>query len=161
MGGRGSGGWRPGSGAKPEERFDDSPFPEVPAPADLADDARAVWERLAPVALERRTLTRATAEDFSQLCKAIVFTDKLEAKVVADDFETSKVTLQMDEKGGGLQNVEKKKHHLLSELRGWRQFVSGRLASFRLSAMGKAIALPTAEQPKNALETLRALRAVK
>ena len=160
MGGHGSGGSRPGSGLRPAEVVDDTPFPEVPAPFGLTESERGIWERLAPLARERKTLTTATAEDFSQLCKAIDLADKLQAKVVADDFETTKVTLQMDEAGGGLQNVEKKKHHLLSELRGWRLFISGRLASFRLSAMGKAIAVSPVEKPKSALARLQAIRAV-
>src|SRR6478752_890890 len=126
MGGHGSGGARPGSGTKPEERAEERPFPAVDAPDDLGSDERQVWERLAPHARAKRTLTVAEAEDFAQLCKAIVFADKMQAKVIADDFEITKVSLQMDEKGGGLQSVEKKKHHLLSELRGWRQFISAR-----------------------------------
>lgn len=159
MGGRGSGG-HPSTGPKPADQWvDEGEFPAVHAPEDLSIEARAVWERLSPRARERRTLTTATAEDFGQLCKAIVFADKLEAKVVAEDFETTKVTLQMDAAGGGLQNVEKKKHHLLSELRGWRQFISGRLASFRLSAMGKPVApAATKEKPQSALEALQAQR---
>lgn len=161
MGGHGSGGMRPGSGVRPEEASDDTPFPEVPAPDGLTEAERGIWDRLAPLARERKTLTPATAEDFSQLCKAIDLADKLQAKVVADDFETTKVTLQMDETGGGLQNVEKKKHHLLSELRGWRMFVSGRLASFRLSAMGRAMPVSVKEKPKSALERLQSERSIR
>jgi hypothetical protein len=158
MGGKGSGGYRPGAGAKPMQEPTGELPPEVAIPADLSDDERAAWVRLAPLARKKRTLMDETAEDFRQLCAAIVFVDKLQAKVIADDFETTKVTLQMDESGGGLQNVEKKKHHLLSELRDWRQFVSGRLASFRLSAQGRPIVAQTTEKPQTALEALRSQR---
>ncbi len=96
MGGKGSGGRRPGAGRKKKtaaERFVDGnaghrgrvlthpSAPEPPAPAaidefdvpdDLTVDERNVWLSLAPHAFKNRTLTKATALAFKVLCRNIV-----------------------------------------------------------------------------------------
>ena len=97
MGGKGSGGARPGSGPKPKLKAIDggasAPVPEAGAPLpstnsdaggadplpeewaapdDLGPDERAVWRKLAPHAVARQTLTKATAFQFELLCRNIV-----------------------------------------------------------------------------------------
>lgn len=154
--GSGSGGPRPGSGYRPAEAVDDTPFPLIPPPDYLLDDERAIWERLAPLARDRKTLTEHEIPGFYTLCQAQAMIDKMKAKVIADDFETTKVSLQMDEKGGGLQVVEKKKHHLISELRGWTMVVKASLKDFDLTGIGKPRKVKPQEKPKSALEQLQA-----
>jgi hypothetical protein len=87
MGGKGSGGRRPGSGPKPKitavpstnpppstnsDAGGAEPFEEFNAPDDLTADERRVWLRLAPHAFKRQTLTTATAFSFELLCRNIV-----------------------------------------------------------------------------------------
>lgn len=142
--------------------MDETPLPVIPPPAYCKDDERAIWERLAPLAAERGTLTENEIPGFYTLCQAQAFVDAMKAKVLEDNFETTKVSLQMDEKGGGLQVVEKKKHHLVSEMRGWVMVVKAGLKDFDLTSMGKRRKRKTPEKPKSALEQLQArtLRAI-
>jgi hypothetical protein len=134
----------------------------LPAPDYCREDEKTIWERLAPLAAERGTLTVNEIPGFYNLCQAQAFVEQMKAKVIADNFETTKVTLQMDEKGGGLQVVEKKKHHLVSELRGWVMVVKAGLKDFDLTAIGKRRKVRSPEKPKSALEQLQArtIRAV-
>jgi hypothetical protein len=162
--GSGSGGARPGSGSRPSESVDDTPFPVIDPPEYCLEDERAIWVRLAPSAAARRTLTVHDIPGFYNLCQAQAFVDAMKAKVLKDDFETTEVTLQMDEAGGGLQNVQKKKHHLISELRGWVVVVKAGLKDFDLTSMGKPRKVHQQEKPKSALEQLGqrpGIRAVK
>jgi hypothetical protein len=100
----------------------------------------AVWNELAPHACAERTLTPATAAAFRQLCGRIVLLDKIEAQIEADGIMADKVTLQMDETGGGLQSVEKKAHDLLTKCMTLMQRVDQGMLRFRLSPMGKELA---------------------
>ncbi|CAB4177398.1 hypothetical protein UFOVP998_31 [uncultured Caudovirales phage] len=88
MGGKGSGGRRPGTGPKPKSRHlhlvdgttrrgdevvqPTKPADEFPAPSDLFGEDLMTWEAMAPLAFEQRTLTKATAYAFSLLCRNIV-----------------------------------------------------------------------------------------
>jgi hypothetical protein len=99
-----------------------------------------VWNELAPHACAERTLTPATAAAFRQLCGRIVLLDKIEAQIEADGIMADKVTLQMDETGGGLQSVEKKAHDLLTKCMTLMQRVDQGMLRFRLSPMGKELA---------------------
>lgn len=100
MGGKGSGGRRVGAGAKRKDQalraLDGNashrgkvvPHPSVPSPAaavvptiivdeehapdDLTLDERLVWLKLAPLALEKGTLTKATEYAFKLLCRNVV-----------------------------------------------------------------------------------------
>ncbi len=89
MGGKGSGGRRPGTGPKPKTRHlhlvdgtggnRNEPAPtEVVEPFDpppqleLFGEELAMWEYMAPLAFKKRTLTRETALAFSILCRNIV-----------------------------------------------------------------------------------------
>lgn len=156
----GTGGARPGSGQRPKEAVDDTPLPIIDPPDYCRDDERAIWLRLAPLAAERGTLTDNEIPGFYSLCQAQAFVEAMKAKVLADDFETTKVTLQMDEKGGGLQVVEKKRHHLMTEMRGWVMVAKAGLKDFDLTAMGKRRKRKVPEQAQSPLEQLQAQRSV-
>jgi hypothetical protein len=162
MGGYGSGGGRLGSGPKGKQEADRrleggrdrgkgaSKPPKVTliaAPADLPLAQRAVWNELAPHACEARTLTAGTAAAFRQLCGRIVLLGLIEKQIEDDGIMTDKVTLQMDEKGGGLQAVEKKAHDLLTKCMTLMQRVDQGMLRFGLSPIGKPIA--AAEKPKD------------
>ena len=141
MGGRGSGGTRPGSGRKPKslalkalhgtatlkERQAAKARPtivveEFDAPNDLTTDERLVWMRLAPSAFGARTLTKATEYQFIILCRNIV----LEREIAQD----------REQRGGA--------NH-----RGIIQRIDAELARFCLSPMGKPLidAEPPSDDP--------------
>ena len=84
MGGRGSGGARAGAGRKKtalalkalhgtaslkDKRAVAPVVDEFDAPDDLTRDERLVWLKLAPLAFKALTLTRATEDSFSDLCR--------------------------------------------------------------------------------------------
>ena len=97
MGGKGSGGFRVGSGRKPKAlaahllqgttpghvRPTGPPPPTEPvaAPADLPAEALTIWQQLAPHAFIARTLTPATAYAFGLLCRNIVLERQLATAV--------------------------------------------------------------------------------
>jgi hypothetical protein len=113
------------------------PLPLLPAPKGLCEAQVAVWNELAPHACAARTLTERTAPAFALLCKQVVLEQLMYRDIMADGLTGDKVTLQMDEQGGGLQSVEKKAHALLSQHRQMMQRVEGGFLRFRLSAAGK------------------------
>lgn len=107
--------------------------PAVPSPpSTLSADASDVWRTLAPLAVERQTLTAATAHSFEVLCRNIVLERRL-----ADDPETV----------GGPNH------------RGILQRVDAELLRFDLSPNGKPHGQAAAlEKPQSAIERLRARR---
>jgi len=110
---------------------------EFTAPDALSQDERAVWLALAPHALQRQTLTRATAFAFELLCRNVV----LERAMSADP-----------ETRGDASH------------RGIIQRIDAELAAFDLRPNGKPHAAPAkpADKPQSPLERLRAgLSAVK
>ena len=154
MGGKGSGGMRVGAGGKRQDhamalvhasrsvaaREPDGVLAnqeQVLAPSGMPDDIRAVWDEFAPLALANGSLTASLVPGFAHLCKCIWAERILLAKIVAADWQVDKVTLQMDEQGGGLQQVEKKASDLIAK---WQQMlvrVENGMARFRLTADGK------------------------
>src|SRR4051794_23364702 len=153
MGGKGSGGARVGAGRKAKTQAQkwlggnagkrgSSAKPKtvdvalIAPPADLPDDQAAIWNELGPHACAARTLTEGTAAAFRDLCEAIVLKRMMFAAILKDGLTHAKVTLQMDESGGGLQAVEQKAHTLLAQHRGMMQRVEAGLLRFRLSPMG-------------------------
>jgi hypothetical protein len=106
-----------------------------------------VWNELAPHACAALTLVPGTAAAFRQLCGRIVLLQQIEAQIEADGIMGTKVSLQMDETGGGLQTVEKKAHDLLTKSMTLMQRVDQGMMRFRLSPMGKELT-PT-EAPKD------------
>jgi len=109
--------------------------PAVPEPPSwLSADAATMWRALAPLAVERQTLTAATAHSFEVLCRNVV----LERRLAADP-----------ETVGGPNH------------RGILQRVDAELLRFDLSPNGKphGQAAGTApEKPKSALERLKERR---
>jgi len=125
-----------------------APLPAINTPEDIPEAQKQVWEELAPHAVAARTLTAGTAAAFRDLCEAIVLKRMMLAEILADGLTGAKVTLQMDEKGGGLQTVEKKAHTLLSQHRGMMQRVEAGFTRFRLAPMGKELVVEAkAEDP--------------
>lgn len=156
MGGKGSGGTRIGTG--PKRKTSDEKWlsgkgpanqPKTPppvtliaAPADLTEAQTAVWNELAPHACAARTLVAGTVTAFRQLCGRIVLLHQMEAQLEQDGLMDTKVSLQMDETGGGLQTVQKKAHDLLTKCMTMMQRVDQGMLRFRLSPMGKEIIEP-------------------
>ncbi len=114
----------------------------VAVPEGLPEAQAEVWNRLAPQACQQRTLTAQTMAAFELLCKQVVMERLMFDQIMRDGLTGDKVTLQMDEKGGGLQSVEKKAHTLLSQHRGMMQRVEAGYLRFRLSPMGKELDIP-------------------
>lgn len=59
------------------------PIEGVPVPKDLFNEDLMAWEELAPLALEQRTLTPATALAFGILCRNVVLMRRMYASVLA------------------------------------------------------------------------------
>ena len=149
-----SGGARVGAGRRPERAatlalrggrdrlaqdarrpVETTPEP-VEAPTDLPEDQRSVWNLLAPQALEQRTLTRATAVAFRDLCEAIVVKRAMLAQIDMDG-----MTL-VDRVSGAVRA-----HPLLAKHQGMMVRVETAMARFRLNPDGRpAVA---AEAPKD------------
>lgn len=145
MGGKGSGGRRPGAGRKPKaahlRALDGGANKRAPkilpttnrtassadaidefhAPDSLTREQRDVWMSLAPHAFANRTLTRATAYGFELLCRNIVLEQDL-----ARDVEL---------RGGP--------NH-----RGLIQRIDAELLRFNLAPCGKPMAEPASEPAK-------------
>ncbi|MFH1604378.1 MAG: hypothetical protein ABIH03_10785, partial [Pseudomonadota bacterium] len=120
-------------------------LPIVARPSDLPAGQAAVWDMLAPRALEQRTLTLATAFAFREMCEAIVLKRDILAVIEADGLMSSRVNTKMDEKGGGDQVFESKSHPLIAKWTALKVRVESDLTRFRLHATGKE--LPAAEEP--------------
>lgn len=138
MGGPGSGGRRvgaghprgrgatysngSGTGAADVGANDDAG--DVPPPDNLTLAQLAVWQDLAPLAVEEGTLTRATAQAFRDLCEAIVL--------------KSTLLRQAENDGLVLHGPQgKKAHPLLSQYRGLMQRVEAGLSRFNLAPAGR------------------------
>lgn len=105
---------------------------DFPAPAHLTADEQAIWGVLAPLAVERQTLTAATALGFEVLCRSVVLERQLAASA---------------DRGG-------------SSHRAMIQRVDAELLRFDLAPNGKphgAVVRPD-EKPQSALERMRAKR---
>lgn len=116
-----------------------APLPVLEPPQGMTEAQIAVWQDLAPKAAAARTLTVETAPGFALLCKQIVLERMMFSELEKDGLTDTKVSLQMDESGGGVQAVEKKAHALLSQHRAMMQRVEAGLLRYRLSAMGKEL----------------------
>lgn len=176
MGGKGSGGARIGTGPKPKNaalalvhRSRDngtrsetgaeavlSASGTVERPVDLPTAQGAIWDRLAPLALQNGTLTPESVPGFTHLCECLWAKAVLLAKIEASDWQVDKVTLQLDEKGGGLQQVEKKASDLITKWQAMLVRVENGLARFRLTADGKDRGGAQPAKPVSALERLQA-----
>jgi hypothetical protein len=151
MGGKGSGGARPGTGPKPKaahtahvhgsrrqrgaKPVEVPPITLIPAPSDLTEAQLAVWNELAPQACAERTLVASTIRAFRDLCEAIVLKQSMAAAIEANGLTYLKVTID----GAGQEHTEQKANPLLSQHRGMMQRVETGMLRFRLSPMGKEI----------------------
>ena len=139
MGGKGSGGARSGSGRKSkrlaekalhgtaslkEMRAAAPQIDEFDAPDDLTLPERLVWLKLAPLAFALRTLTRATEDAFSDLCRNRVL--------------MLEIGKDAERRGG-------------ADHRGIVQRVQSQMKDFSLSPMGKPI-ISEAPKAKDAFE---------
>lgn len=157
MGGRGSGGKRVGSGRKPKdavlraiqggrsripvqppkvESTEVAPEQEVPPPADLTEAELVVWNREAPLALQERTLTVATAGAFRELCELEALKNQMLAKI-----KVALTTVEVTETG-----VFEKANPLLTHYRGAVQRLATFRKDFKLAPFGKE--LITAAKPQ-------------
>jgi hypothetical protein len=138
MGGVGSGGMRVGAGPKPKtkdahwlggdagKRGMAGAGPAAPAepvvviapPVALGEQARGVWEALAPHACAARTLTEATVRDFRELCELVVDMDAARAARRAEGWTDM-----------GLR--------LATAYRGLVQRVEAKMRAFKLAPIGK------------------------
>lgn len=151
MGGRGSGGSRVGSGRKPKSARERAlgghagrrtsksaqvrdrksvkktpPALPIPTPPDgMSQRERQVWDRLAPHAVAKRTLTPATAESFKELCEAIEL-----RRAMLEQIEEQGMTFRTD-----LGQI--KAHPLMSQQRSMLQRIEAGRARFRLAPFGK------------------------
>jgi hypothetical protein len=114
-------------------------LPEVQArepvepPPDLSPDERAVWDELAPLAIQLRTLAPATRRSFVDLCRARVNRDMCRDTLAAEGWTV-------------LVDGEPKKHPLAIELRGWELRVEAAMARFGLAPIGKPV-VAAADRP--------------
>lgn len=156
MGGRGSGGHRPGSGAKGNQVVDfTQPVDAVDPPADLEADALVVWERIAPFAIQARTLVAATVDRFLLLCRQVVIERQMAKKIETDGWTYVAVTVD----GAGQERETLKAHPLCAAHRNMMQRVEAGMAAFALAPMGKAMSAgKKQEKPQSALERLQAQR---
>jgi hypothetical protein len=153
MGGLGSGGFRMNAGQKPKDAAQrrlhgsrgakasgatQSPAADYVAPPDdLAPSERAVWDRLAPHAIEARTLVASTAFAFAHLCRAVVLERALWAQIEADGLTSVRVTTDVT---SGEQHSEAKAHALLPRHNAMQVRVEQNLTRFRLAPIGREIA---------------------
>ncbi len=142
MGGKGSGGRRVGAGRKrlhnvlafargAQQRAgaglpEVAPDAPVEPPADLSPEERAIWDELAPLAMQLRTLAAATRRSFVDLCRARVNRDLCLAQLANEGW-----VVQVD--------GSPKKHPLAIELRGWELRVEAAMARFGLAPLGKPV----------------------
>lgn len=103
------------------------------APDDLSKEERDVWQKLAPHAIERGTLTKATALGFELLCRNVVL-----ERVIAKDAELV----------GGANH------------RGLIQRIDAGLLRFDLAPNGKphGAVVKAEDRPKSALDRMREKR---
>lgn len=117
----------------------------VPKPKGLPAGQSAVWDMLAPLALEQRTLTDATAFALVELCEAIVLKRDIARILEADGLTTTAVKTRMEQDGSGEQVGETKAHPLIAKWTALLVRVEAGLMRFRLAPMGKEI--PPVEKP--------------
>jgi hypothetical protein len=104
-----------------------------------------MWDMLAPLALEQRTLTPATAFAMVELCEAIVLKQDIARILEADGLTTVAVKTRMEQDGSGEQVGEVKAHPLIAKWTALLVRVEAGLTRFRLAPMGKEMPVP--EQP--------------
>lgn len=118
------------------------PTPHVEPPKDLPGEQLAIWQELAPFALEARTLAKSTARAFRDVCETIVLKRAIVAQLERDGLTYQKVSVD----GAGVEHMELKAHPLLTQLRGVMQRTEVGLTRFGLAPMGKPLAIAQTEE---------------
>ena len=146
MGGKGSGGRRPGAGRRPSGSVGEWPTgaavvlpvsgPSQPVVVDgiarpeMSDEVALFWDALAPLAAERGTLLPTTAYEFRVMCELAVQQRRALANI---------------ESGYGA-------YATLTKL------LEGKLRAFKLAPTGRETGAPAKEKPKSALDRLKEQR---
>jgi hypothetical protein len=102
---------------------------------------------LAPLALEQRTLTPATAFAFRQLCKVIVLEQKMADEIEVKGLTSAALDTKMEADGSGSQLIQEKANPLLTRHTALLVRVEAGLTRFRLAPMGKE--MPAVEEPED------------
>lgn len=157
MGGLGSGG-HGAVGAKGKLDVDETqPIEPIDPPSDLGADVLAVWQTLAPLALEARTLVPATVSRFVLLCRQMVLERQMSQKIAEDGWTYIAVTID----GSGTERQQLKAHPLCGAQRGMMQRIEVGMTAFRLAPIGKPMPTKPKEKPKSAFERLQAERSIR
>jgi hypothetical protein len=176
MGGKGSGGRRVGAGRKSKDSAlalvhgsrDRGTRPAIGSgathalatpvdpPAGLPDGERVIWDRLAPLAIARGTLTPTEADAFAELCETIVVAQDMLVTIRADGMMQNRLSTKMDADGGGEQVFESKAHPLIAKWTALKVRVAVEKQRFLLTGTGKERGTASAPQELSALEKLQA-----
>jgi hypothetical protein len=175
MGGKGSGGQRLNAGRKSKDGAlalvhgsrDRGTRPvssgvaptgavDVPMPLDLPEDQAEFWQAWAPLAHAKGKLTPERVPGFRHLGKCAAVERALLAEITKRGWSVDKVTLKMDESGGGLQVVETKANDLITKWQAMLVRVENGMARFLLTGDGKDIGAGASVKEPSALEKLQA-----
>lgn len=165
MGGKGSGGFRPGAGRKKKDAHlkiahgtatladrlaaassssgTDTPESAVSMPADMTPKQIEHWKELAPIAHRERTLTETTRHAFHLLCK-----NRANLDAYNDILDTDGYTIETEQ--------GTKAHPLLTARDRMVKIIDAQMARFKLTPFGKEV--PTSgvnEKPVSKLQALR------
>ncbi len=139
-----------------------APAEPVVMPESLPEAERAVWARLAPLAIARNTLTAAEVDAFADLCETVVVMNEMLQVIRADGLMQTRLSTKMDADGGGEQIFESKAHPLIQKWTALKVRVESAKARFLLTATGKPILQGEPEAPAlSPLERLQAMKRVK
>jgi len=162
MGGKGSGGFRPGAGRKKKaahlkiahgtatiaERLAaaSGPAEDQPDAVTMPDDLSPLqiehWKELAPIAVRERTLTETTRPAFLLLCKNRANLDDYNGILETDGYtiETEQGT---------------KAHPLLTARDRMVKIIDAQMARFKLTPFGKEVPTGAPAKPVSKLQALR------
>jgi P27 family predicted phage terminase small subunit len=173
MGGKGSGGKRPGAGRKAKQAAlaavhnsrkrgtrPDEPAVRAPVmsteppksrppspPRYLSEEEREIWKMLAPHAHAQQTLTAETAMTFGDLCEAIVIRRKM-AQQINEDGMMLLVYATDEQTGAQIATGDSKAHPLIARHQQQLVRVNDLRARFRLTPDGKERVSASSDAPK-------------
>jgi hypothetical protein len=130
------GGARMGSGQKPQKSVppvDEAALALAEPPDGLRNEYRAFWQAYAPLAIEKRTLTRHTVPSFGLLCE-VEHQKRLTLETIEAQGRTFiKVTVD----GAGVEHQELKAHPLTGAYGRLAKAAEALMARFGLAPFGK------------------------
>ena len=106
----------------------------VAPPDDLPAEHREFWQRYAPLAIEKRTLTAHTVAGFRLLCEVDAERRKTAAVIEADGRTYIRVSVD----GAGVEHEELRVHPLTTAYHRLQSKTEGLLGRFGLAPFGKA-----------------------